>query len=129
MFKLTEIEFSDIGRLILRFSDSVDPLVAANTLASNYVISGGPQVIGNFEIFFNQVSFDIKYAEKGKLYEIEVFNITSKDGDIVDPLYDKKSFYFGIGRITPFLVQENSKNQKLFIISDSALVGKVEENG
>lgn len=129
MFELISIQFSTPGRLLLVFNETVDPTNVANVNPLNYVISGDAQVAGNFAIAGSTISFDIALARVGVVYDITVSNLVSSQGHVIAPPNNRLSFYYGIGVITPFLVNTVNGLGSLYIISDSALVGMIAPSG
>ena len=125
MFTLLSVEYSTLGRLTLIFSDTVHKTNPANTLPSNFIITGGATVGGNFQVFTNTISFDIGLAPAGKVFDIQVQNIVSSQGETVDFASGRQSFYFGIGVVDPYFLNQIQSIGSLYIISDSALIGKI----
>jgi hypothetical protein len=122
-FGLTQVLYTTLTRLTLVFNETLDVDAAANIDPANYVISGDVQVLGNFAISGSSVSFDIRLAEEGKIYDITVSNLESSQGNVITS--DRRSFFLGIGVVTPFLVNEIASLGALYIVSDPALVGPI----
>lgn len=122
-FGLDQVLFTTMNRLTLVFNQTIDQDVLANTDPTNYVISGDVRVVGNFSIIGSTVSFEISLAEEGKVYDITLNNLVSSEGDTL--MNERQSFFFGIGAITPMLVNKVVRWGELYAIFDPALVGPI----
>lgn len=127
-FALVSIQYTTLTRLTLTFNDTLDATAPANINPANYVLSGDAIVAGNFSIQGSTVSFDVTLAFPGRVYDITVSNVVSTQAAVIAP-GSRLSFFFGIGSITPFLVESFVGLGSLYIISDSALVGPVIPTG
>ncbi len=122
-FGLSQVQYTTISRLTLIFSETIDQDAADNIDASNYVIAGDMYVVGNFSILGSSISFDVALGEVGKVYDITLNNLVSSQGEILMGV--RRSFFFGMGVITPMLVNTIPGLGALYVISDAALVGPV----
>lgn len=128
MFDLIAVQFISLTTLTLVFDDTIDPTNPANSNPANYIISGGVQVVGNFSFNGPQVSFTISQAVIGQVYDIQVQDLVSENDTPINTAEARESFYYGNGVITPMLIASLATIGSLYVISDSALVGPIQQS-